>query len=73
MTPGILGYGKVWKRRGQAGGTPDVLLITDNSLSHIVKLNGQMQPFFLPLLFLLPGSVGMVYGEKWIRRKTRLP
>lgn len=27
----------------------------------------------LPLVFLVLGSVGMVYGEKWIRRKTRLP
>lgn len=70
MVPGILGLQEGMERRGHVARPPDNwwLTFSDNKVEQTISIL-----FYLPLLFLIWGSVGMVYGEKWIRRKTRLP
>lgn len=59
----ILGYGSM-EGRGQVG----VLTFSESRVEWTTSTL-----FCLPFLFLVVGPVGMVYGEKWIRRKTRFP
>lgn len=59
----ILGYGSM-EGRGQVG----VLTFSESRVEWTTSTL-----FCLPFLFSVVGPLGMVYGEKWVRRKTRFP